>query len=139
MTIRPWTSSGRNGIGGAGMTVAMVESSSGGAPGGGAEAAAGAGGDPRGERVVDRQAVLPDEIPDPAAERDPADPDRAGVAEAHGEPVLGRRGRDLGGGEAGRGPGGPCLGVDLQALQVPEADDQAVVDGAVGRPAVAAR
>ena len=43
------------------------------------------------EQVVDRQPVLAHEIADPAAERDPADPDRAGVAEPDREPVLPRR------------------------------------------------
>ena len=48
------------------------------------------GHDVGGEEVVDRQAVLPHQVADAAAGRDPADPDRAGVAEPDREPVLGR-------------------------------------------------
>ena len=143
ITTSPWCSSGTNGIGGSGMTLAIVESSSGAAsaaamkPGdrlrasraGSASrrrcpAARGAGtgtgsrrrscrrrrGSPRtgpararrrrdadrpvgghdlgGEQAVDRQAVLADQVADAAADRDPADPDRAGVAEADREAVL---------------------------------------------------
>ena len=51
------------------------------------------GHDLRREQVVDRHAVLADEVADPAARRDPADPDRAGVAEPDRQPVLADRGR----------------------------------------------
>ena len=44
-----------------------------------------------GQQAVDRQAVLPDQVADPAAGRDPADPDGAGIAEAEREPVLDER------------------------------------------------
>ena len=46
-----------------------------------------------GQQAVDRQPVLADEVADAAARRDPAEPDRAGVAEAGGEAALGRRRR----------------------------------------------
>ena len=42
------------------------------------------------EQVVDGQAVLANQVPDAAAERDPADPDRAGVAEPGREAVRAR-------------------------------------------------
>ena len=158
-TGRPCSSAGRNGIGGAGMTLAIVESSSGAAsaaatkpaitrpsPGGpasrrrsrrplqpelkprhDAEVAAAAADRPEevrvaarrprgrlavggdhlgGEQVVDRQAVLADEEADAAAQRDAADADRAGVAEAGRQPVLRRRRRVLARGQAGLGPRG---------------------------------
>ena len=54
-----------------------------------ARAPAVGGHDLGGEQVVDRQAVLAHEIADAAAERDAADADRAGVAEADGEAMLG--------------------------------------------------
>ena len=143
-TSLPCCSSGTNGIGGAGMTLAIVESSSGAASasamkpaiasgvagrisipptigvdrvepeleaGRDAEVAAAAadrpeqvrivlgvdaeelavgGHDLGGEQVVDREAVLADEVADAAAERDPADPDRAGVAEPDRQAVRAR-------------------------------------------------
>ena len=48
-----------------------------------------------GQQVVDRQAVLADEVADAAAQGDPADPDRAGVAEPGRQAVGARRGRVL--------------------------------------------
>ena len=51
------------------------------------------GDDLRGEQVVDGQAVLAHEEADAAAERDPADPDRAGVAEPGREAVRAGGGR----------------------------------------------
>ena len=42
------------------------------------------------EQAINRQAVLAAEKPDAAANRDAADPDRAGVAESNREPVRGR-------------------------------------------------
>ena len=147
-TSLPWCSSGTNGIGGQGMTFAIVDSSSGAASaaamnpaivsgvagrisippttlGDVVRAGTGTGsrrrscrrrrGSPRtgpgrcsastrssspsavtisaASSVVDRQAVLAHEVADPAAERDPADPDRAGVAEADREAVGADRGR----------------------------------------------
>ena len=44
-----------------------------------------------GEQVVDRQALLADEMPDAAAGRQPAETDGARVAEADGQAVRGRR------------------------------------------------
>ena len=83
-----------------------------------------------GEDVVDRQAVEAAEVADAAADGDAADPDRAGVPEAGRETVLDGLG-DLASGQAGLGPGGPAVGVDLEALHVAEIDDDAAVDRAV--------
>ena len=44
-----------------------------------------------GQQVIDRQAVLADEVSDPAAQRKPPDPDRAGVAEPGRQAVSCRR------------------------------------------------
>ncbi len=160
ITSSPWCSSATNGIGGQGMTFAIVDSSSGAAsaaamnpatsrpwragracrrdrrrpgqavlePGRDAEVAAAAadrpeqvrvdarvdtehlaigGDDLGGEQVVDREAVLADEVADAAAERDPAEPHRSRVAEARREAVLGGRRRVLARGQAGLGPGRP--------------------------------
>ena len=49
-----------------------------------------------GQQVVDGQAVLADQVADAAAEGDPADADRAGVAEPGRKPIA-RRGAAVGG------------------------------------------
>ncbi len=54
------------------------------------------GDDVGGEQVVDRQAVLAHEVADAAAEREAADADRAGVAEADREAVRAGAPRYLG-------------------------------------------
>src|SRR4030095_17132662 len=41
-----------------------------------------------GEQVVDRKAVLADEVADSSAEREPADPDRAGIPERRRQAKL---------------------------------------------------
>ncbi len=53
------------------------------------------GHDVGGQQVVDREAVLADQVPDAAAQRDPPDPDRAGVAEPGRQAVRSCRGRVL--------------------------------------------
>jgi hypothetical protein len=83
-----------------------------------AEEAAVGGHQLRREKVVDRQPELADQVADPAAERDPADPDGAGVTEAGDQTVLADRGCVLGRRHAGRRPGGPSLDVDLDAIHV---------------------
>src|SRR5262249_28161798 len=90
------------------------------------------------EQVVDREAVLPDEIPDAATERDAADTDRAGVAEADREAVLSRGDRDLAGREPSARPGGLRCGIDGDGVQRPQVDDDPVVDRGVSGAAVAA-
>src|SRR5690606_38633289 len=70
-----------------------------------------------GEHVVNGEAVLANEVPDTAAEGEPADADRSGVAEAGAEAVPCGRGGVLGGGEAGLSPRGTPLGVDLYVAE----------------------
>ena len=60
------------------------------------------------EEVVDREPVLAHEVAHPAAEREPADPDRGGVAEADGQSVRRRRDCHLAGGQAARRPAPPA-------------------------------
>ena len=72
------------------------------------------GHDVRGEERVDGQAVLAHEVADAAAERDPADPDRAGVAEAGRQAVRADALGVLGGGEPGLGPGGAPVDIDVE-------------------------
>ena len=86
-----------------------------------------------GEQGVDRQAVLAHEVADAATERDPAEPDRARVAEAGRQAVLGGGRRVLGGGQARPGPGGPCVDVDVELVEVAQVDHDAVVDDAEAR------
>ena len=189
---RPWYSSGTNGIGGQGITLAIVESSSGAASAAAMNPAivSGVAGRTRipptnsaigwsrnwnrvatpklppppriaqnrsgfvsasarssrpsavttsaASEIVDRQAVLADEVADATAEGDPADPDRAGVAEAGRQAVGGDGGRVLGGGQTRSGPGGPAVDVDLERLQVAQVEDDPAVGRAVAGAAVAA-
>jgi hypothetical protein len=90
-----------------------------------------------GQQVVDRQAVFAGQVPDAAAEREPADADRGGVAESGGQPVGARR-RGVGtGGQAGLGPRGAVVGFDVQSPQVHEVQDDAPLGAAVAGQAVA--
>ena len=188
ITSLPCRSSGTNGIGGQGMTLAIVDSSSGAASAAamnpaitsgvagrismpptivGRARGAGTGtasrprscrhrrGSPRTGRdpcrhrragprpsavtisaassVVDGQAELAHEVADAATERDPAEPDRAGVAEAGREAVLGRGRRVLGRRQAGPGPGRAPVDVDLERRQVAQVDDDARPPSCCGR------
>ena len=90
------------------------------------------------QQLVDGHAVLADEEADPAAERDAADADRAGVAEAGGEPVLAGGGRVLAGGEAAAGPGGAARKVEVEPAQAAQVEHDAAVAGGVAGGAVAA-
>jgi hypothetical protein len=91
-----------------------------------------------GEQVVDRQAVLADQVADAAGEGDPADADRAGVAEPGRQAVGVRGGGVLPRGQARLGPGGAALWVDVQRTQVRQVEDDAPVADAVAGRAVAA-
>ena len=91
-----------------------------------------------GEQVVDRQALLADEIPDAAAGRQPADTDGAGVPEADGQAVRGRGVRDLACRQARLGPRDLLARVDLQSLHQREVEDDPSVADAVASAAVAA-
>ena len=73
-----------------------------------------------GEQAVDRQAVLADEVADAAAEREAADPDRAGVA----EPVASRARRPRG---------------DLAARSAPSRPTRSVRSGSSASPRMRAR
>ena len=86
--------------------------------------------DVRGEQRVDGHAEGAHEEADAAAERDPAEADRAGVAEPGRETVLADLGRVLDGGQPRAGPRGPALDVDLELVEVAQVDDQPVVDDA---------
>ena len=81
-----------------------------------AERLAVGGDDVGGEERIDRHAELADEIADPAAEGDPADPDGAGVAETDREAVRAQRGAELGGGQTGLGPDGLPVDIDVDRL-----------------------
>ena len=91
-----------------------------------------------GQQVVDREAVFADEVAHATAKRDPADPDRAGVAEPGREAVGIGRDRVRGRGQARLGPCGPALHVDLERLHVPEVEHDPAVGRAVPGVAVAA-
>ena len=94
--------------------------------------------DVRGDDRVDREAVLPGQVADPAAGRDPADPDGAGVAEPDGQAVGVGGGRDVGRGRAGLSPGRPRGRVDVDLLHLAEVDHQSAVGRRVAGAAVAA-
>ena len=87
---------------------------------------------------IDGEAVLADQPADAAAERQPGDADGARVAERRGQAVGGGRLGELDRGEARLCPGDPRVGVDAQAAHVGEVEDDATVDGAVARHAMAA-
>ena len=85
------------------------------------------------EQVVDGHAELADEVADAAAERDPGDPDGAGVAETDRQAVLPDRRRVLAGGQARLRPGGPPVDVDVERLHVGHVDDQTARRSCCGR------
>ena len=87
---------------------------------------------------VDGQAVLAHQPADPATERQPADADRAGVAERGGKAVSGRGPRVLPGGQAGLRPGETPLRVDVEALHRSEVEDDPALARPVAGQAVAA-
>jgi hypothetical protein len=90
------------------------------------------------EQVVDGQAALAGEVAEAAAEREPADPGGRDDPAGRGQTVLVRRAVDLAPGAAAGDPDGPGLGIDLDALQRREVDDDAVVAGAQPGAVVAA-
>ena len=90
------------------------------------------------EQVVDRQPELADEIADAAAERDPADADRTGVAEPGRQAVLADGRRVLEGGQPALGPCRAAVDVDVEALHVGQVEDDPALAHAVTRRAVAA-
>ena len=82
--------------------------------------------------------VLPHQVADAATGRDPAETDRAGVAEPGREAELRRGDGVLRRGQAAAGPGGPRRLVDLEAVEVADVEHDAALGRAVGRSAVAA-
>jgi hypothetical protein len=97
------------------------------------------GGDELGrEEVVDGEAMLADQEADPAAEGQPADADRPGVAEPGGQPVGTHRLGVGAGGQPGLGPGGTASAVDVQVGHGRQVEDDAAVAGAVAGQAVPA-
>jgi hypothetical protein len=91
----------------------------------------------RDERV-DGEAVLARQPADSAAQGQAGDADRPGVAERHGHTVLGQRGCDLAGSQAGAGPHGPTVQIDVEAAEVARIEDENAVASAVPGEAVAA-
>jgi hypothetical protein len=91
-----------------------------------------------GQQRIDRQAVLARQVADATAKGEAADADRAGVPEADGQPVRGRRGRDLAGGQSRLCPRGATLDVDVERLHVTQVEHDPDVGGAVAGAAVAA-
>jgi hypothetical protein len=90
------------------------------------------------EQVVDGEAVLAHEQADAAAQRDPADADRPGVAEPGREAVRARRGRVRARGQAPARPGGAPVDVDLEPPQRRDVEHDPALGDAVTRGAVAA-
>ena len=104
----------------------------------GAKQTAVGGHDIGGEQVVDREAVLADEVPDATSQRDPTDPDRAGVPEPRGEAVCGCLDGVLARRQARLGPGGAPFDVDLEFPEVREVEHDPAFRHAVPGSAVAA-
>jgi hypothetical protein len=90
-----------------------------------------------GEQIVNGHPVLAHQEADSAGERDAADANRPGVAEARREAVRARRGAVLAGGQSGAGPRRTPGGVDLERAQRRQVDDDAAVAHAVARRTVA--
>ncbi len=76
------------------------------------------GHDLSGQQIVDGQAVLAHQEPYAAAQREPPDPHRAGVAEPSGQAVGPRRSCVFTGGQTCLGPGGVPFGIDVQPFHV---------------------
>lgn len=66
-------------------------------------------------QLVDRRTIPSHQPSEPAAERDPRDPDRSGITERDCEPVCVDGGRELARGEPGARYHGPRTGVDGDA------------------------
>ena len=97
------------------------------------------GGDDLGaEQIVDRQTELAHEIADAATDRDPADPDRSGVAEPGRQAVRADGRRVFGGGQPALGPRRAAVDVDVEALHVGHVEHDPALAHAVPRRAVAA-
>src|SRR5204863_1344332 len=91
-----------------------------------------------GDEVVDREAVPSDQVTDTAAERNPPNPDRAGIAQARGEPVGAGGRRVFARRQPGLGPGGVILRIDLEGPHPREVENDPAVRGTVAGATVAA-
>ena len=91
-----------------------------------------------GEQRVDGEAVLAHHVADAAAQRQAADADGGGIAEADDEAVLLDRAGHFAGGEAGAAPGGARRRVDVDAVQAADVDNDAAFGDAEADDAVAA-
>jgi len=91
-----------------------------------------------GQQVVDRQAVLSDQVADATGQRDPADADRAGVAEPGRQAMHVGGGGVLAGGQARLRPGAARLGVDVERVHGREVEHDPPVEDAVPGETVAA-
>lgn len=90
--------------------------------------------DLRGQQIVDGHSVLAGQVTDAATQGDAPDPDEAAVAESGREPVLRGGFGVLARGDAGLGPGGTGLDVDLQRPHAGQVqDDAALADTVPGR------
>ena len=90
------------------------------------------------QQRVDGEAVFAHHVADAAAQRQAADADAGGIAEADDEAVLFDGGADRAGGVAGAGPDRRGAGVDVDAIEVAQVDDQPALGAAVAHGAVAA-
>ena len=113
-------------------------SSSGSVAGVDAQAFAVGGDQVGGPQVVDGQPVPAHQMPEPAAERHPADPGGADRAAGGGQAVPLGGEVQLGPGQAAGGPRGPCRGVDRHRLELRQVDHDAAVADAVPHHGVAA-
>ena len=91
-----------------------------------------------GQQGVDGQAVLAHQVADASAQRQAADADGGGIAEADDQAVLLDGTGHLTGGEAGPGPHGARLGVDVDAVEVTQVQHQSTMARRVAADAVAA-
>ena len=85
------------------------------------------GHDVSGQQGVDREAVLAGEISDAAAQRDPADSDRAGIAEPDSQAMRPRSGCEFACGQTGLGPGRSPLGINVQRTHIAQVEHDASV------------
>ncbi len=91
-----------------------------------------------GQQAVDGETVLADQVAHTAAQCDPADAHRAGVAEPEGQAVGVCHGSELTGGQTRLNPGRAVSGVDVQPAQLLEIENDAAFADAVTGAAVTA-
>ena len=94
------------------------------------------GNDLGGQKIVDGEAVLAYEHTDPAAQRDPPDPHRAGIAETGGKPVSSCRGCVFACGQPCLCPRRAAFGIDVQGSHIAEIEHDPPIGNAVTGGAV---